>query len=213
VAARAKEDREAAATAVFRTAECYRKLGKTAEATAAYNRVVSEFADQKKLAGESRAQLARGVSDTAPVSQAEARKKFREMLQTGMNIEKAYLDYVNQQVSLGAAREARKWAPEAILARLQAELSAFDAGLYPKLPASPRTAEARDARAAYRKSLVTAESGLKQNYEHALVEYKLGINQQTDVLRASLQLLDVQLQLAAFDAGLSYTPVAGAMAP
>src|ERR1039457_5276610 len=51
------EDRKSAATALFRLAECYRKQGKNDQATAAYKRVVQEFADQNKLAEQSRSHL------------------------------------------------------------------------------------------------------------------------------------------------------------
>src|SRR5881628_3833872 len=46
--------RQAVATAIFRLAECYRKQGKTNEATAQYTRVVRDFADQTKLVELSR---------------------------------------------------------------------------------------------------------------------------------------------------------------
>src|SRR5437899_4070583 len=44
------EQRKLAATAVFRLAECYRKLGKTNEAAAQYERILREFSDQSDLA-------------------------------------------------------------------------------------------------------------------------------------------------------------------
>ncbi len=50
-------NRQAAATAVFRLAETYQKLGKTNEARAQYERVVFEFADQLALAGAASKQL------------------------------------------------------------------------------------------------------------------------------------------------------------
>src|SRR6266542_1900654 len=40
--------RKVIATAVFRLGECYRKLGKTNEAQAFYQRVVRDFADQEQ---------------------------------------------------------------------------------------------------------------------------------------------------------------------
>jgi len=57
VLAQFDEDRKSAATALFRIAECYRKQGKNDQATAAYKRVVQEFADQTKLADQSRSHL------------------------------------------------------------------------------------------------------------------------------------------------------------
>src|SRR5437762_11171031 len=52
------KDRKMAATAVFRLGESYRKQGKTNEASAQYERVVREFADQPELATISRQNLA-----------------------------------------------------------------------------------------------------------------------------------------------------------
>ena len=52
------EQRKLAATAVFRLGECYRKLGKTNEATAQYERILRQFADQTPLADLSRQNLA-----------------------------------------------------------------------------------------------------------------------------------------------------------
>jgi ankyrin repeat protein len=50
------QNRQLAATAVFRLAECYRKLGKTNEARVQYQRIVQEFPDQTALADLSRKQ-------------------------------------------------------------------------------------------------------------------------------------------------------------
>jgi tetratricopeptide (TPR) repeat protein len=52
------KDRKLAATAVFRLGECFRKLGRTNDALAQYQRVVSEFTDQPTLVTLSRQNLA-----------------------------------------------------------------------------------------------------------------------------------------------------------
>src|SRR5436305_11465181 len=44
------EQRKLAATAIFRLGECYRKLGKTNEASGQYERILREFSDQTTLA-------------------------------------------------------------------------------------------------------------------------------------------------------------------
>src|SRR5205809_1724960 len=48
------EQRKLAATAVFRLGECYRKLGKTNDASAQYERVLRQFGDQTTLSDLSR---------------------------------------------------------------------------------------------------------------------------------------------------------------
>jgi len=60
--------RKEMATAVFRLAECYRKLGKTNEAVACYQRLVTEFPDQTTLASLGRAQLGGGSTTRNPNS-------------------------------------------------------------------------------------------------------------------------------------------------
>lgn len=58
LAAQFDKSRPVAATAIFRLGECYRKLGRTNEAVAQYDRVVREFSDQQTLATLSRQNLA-----------------------------------------------------------------------------------------------------------------------------------------------------------
>jgi ankyrin repeat protein len=57
VASRFDEQRKVAATALFRLAECHRKLGKTTEAQQYYRRIVSEFPDQENLVAQASAFL------------------------------------------------------------------------------------------------------------------------------------------------------------
>lgn len=52
------KDRQLAATAIFRLGECYRKLGKTNDAAAEYQRIIKEFSDQQTLVTLSRQNLA-----------------------------------------------------------------------------------------------------------------------------------------------------------
>ncbi len=67
VLAQADEQRRVAATAMFRLAECYRKQGKTNEATAEYGRLLRDYADQTTLATLSRQNLA-GLGVAAPAA-------------------------------------------------------------------------------------------------------------------------------------------------
>src|SRR5216684_3729512 len=52
-----EEQRKLAGTAVFRLGECYRKLGRTNDAAAQYERILREFSDQSTLADLSRQSL------------------------------------------------------------------------------------------------------------------------------------------------------------
>jgi len=65
-------DRQLAATAIFRLGECYRKLGRTNEANAQYQRLVREFPEQTQLAQLSRAFLPSGNSAIVASGAAES---------------------------------------------------------------------------------------------------------------------------------------------
>jgi len=71
LAARFDQDRQIAATAIFRLGECYRAQGRTNEAAAQYQRILHDFADQPTLATLSRQDLAgmmQGLKQQAEVS-------------------------------------------------------------------------------------------------------------------------------------------------
>ena len=74
------EHRKFAATAVFRLGECYRKLNKTNEAVAQYQRVVREFSDQSTLTELSQKQVAAlaGQSSQQATASPPGRKGDRE---------------------------------------------------------------------------------------------------------------------------------------
>src|SRR5208282_126766 len=57
LAAQFDQDRQVAATAIFRLGECYRKLGQTNDAVVQYQRIAREFSDQETLATLSRQNL------------------------------------------------------------------------------------------------------------------------------------------------------------
>jgi ankyrin repeat protein len=95
------QERPLAATAIFRLGECYRKLGRTNEANAQYERIVREFPDQAQLAqlsqgylpvigGGATPGLAAG-SPPLPSDEAEFLSKAIKSFQTSP-------DLVNQQL-------------------------------------------------------------------------------------------------------------------
>jgi tetratricopeptide (TPR) repeat protein len=65
------QDRQIAATAIFRLGECYRKLGQTNDAVVQYQRIVREFPDQKTLATLSQQNLT-GLGTTPQTSSPSA---------------------------------------------------------------------------------------------------------------------------------------------
>jgi len=132
------EERKAAATALFRMAECYRKQGKTAEATAAYKRVVQEFRDQTKLVEASRNFLpktAAGSSIPADVVAArqahDARLLYRKLLLDEIALVEGQIQQMERRVDIGTA--SREGPEMTALKKEQLELrrtlAAFDAGV------------------------------------------------------------------------------------
>src|SRR3954469_1717856 len=72
VIAQSDEERKVIATALFRLGECYRKLGKTNEATAQFRRILRDFSDQEQLTTLSRNTLGKlGVLPAATETLAE----------------------------------------------------------------------------------------------------------------------------------------------
>ena len=122
-----RDARMAAATALFRMAECYRKLGKAEQANSAYARVVSEFPDQGDLAAQSRAKLPAGFP--IPLTpQQQALSGVRNALMGNVQIAKANRDFVQKQLSLGAVADIDTYASQIALAEAESRLAAWDAG-------------------------------------------------------------------------------------
>src|SRR5437588_8505179 len=67
-----QEQRKVVATALFRLGECYRKLGKTNEASAQYQRIIRDFSEQEQLVKLSRGNVAK-VGGGAAISQSGER--------------------------------------------------------------------------------------------------------------------------------------------
>jgi TolA-binding protein len=131
-------DRETAAAALFRLAECYRKQGKSPEATSAYARIVGEFPDRTRLANESRPHLPEYAKPAAP-DLAALRKQYRATLEKDVEIAQSNSDYIRNQVQLGAYSPLEMFAPQRNLAEAKGRLAAWDAGvLKPEPPFSMR---------------------------------------------------------------------------
>jgi tetratricopeptide (TPR) repeat protein len=89
LAAQFDQDRQIAATAIFRLGECYRKLGQTNDAVVQYQRILREFSDQQTLATLSRQNLtglettpqASSTPATTDESMANIEKQVREISQ------------------------------------------------------------------------------------------------------------------------------------
>src|ERR1041384_6529986 len=67
VVAQSDEQRKVVATALFRLGECYRKLGRTNEANAQFQRILSDFSEQEQLVTLSRRMVPPSTMRTSTV--------------------------------------------------------------------------------------------------------------------------------------------------
>jgi len=135
-----ENDRKSAATALFRMAESYRKLGKNNEAIAAYRRLSRDFPDQTKLAEQSRNHLVNtfklnpqpaGNSPEEPQDVVEARRRYRATLEEEVKLKEEQLAAVEKQYNFGAVNTQGILNVKTDILRLKRELAAFDAGMAP----------------------------------------------------------------------------------
>jgi ankyrin repeat protein len=140
------DQRKVAGTAVFRLAECYRKLGKTNEAGVQYQRVVRDFADQTNLVTLSRKELDRMPQFRQPqiVSRAvpdpnEARDRQRDLLQQELKLVEQQLTNMQMQASAGRASSGEVIAVEREILSLKRQMAALDATVRPDLLTLPIT--------------------------------------------------------------------------
>ncbi len=199
-------DRETAATALFRLAECYRKQGRTDLAIAAYRRIVQEFADQTRLAVQSRRYLPNSQPKTAAritPQMAEARRKYREILGKGILTAQKNWDFIKKQSDLGAVSYLETYEPQRMLTQLQGELAAFDAGLIQPQPAAPDNPKTAEARKRYRELLAQEVELAQKSYEGSRKRYELGVMDLNALEQTELLVYNTELKLYAFDAGFA----------
>ena len=146
--------RQTAATALFRMAECYRKQGNRPQAIAAYQRLLKDFADQGKLAAQSRTLLATTYSVSPAGSPAagdpgdkakfdrlinaqkqeqaktdEARARYRDTIVEEMAVAEKHLSLARDRQRAGVSNADAVFDLEGKLLLLKRELAAFDAGM------------------------------------------------------------------------------------
>ncbi len=143
--------RQTAATALFRIAECDRRLGRSSDAIAAYKRVVQEFADQHKLVEDSLAVLAStyhalpATGATATPEQAklarqeqqqkeQARKVYQQTLAEEIKIAEAQLNVAQERFRGGVAGLQEVTKARMDLVHAQEKLESFNAGITPTPP-------------------------------------------------------------------------------
>ncbi|HEY5910392.1 MAG TPA: ankyrin repeat domain-containing protein [Verrucomicrobiae bacterium] len=126
------KDRKLAATAVFRLAECYRKQGNTNDATAQYERVLREFADQTQLTGLSRQCLAT-LGATPPPStpgtlSSAARQEQKRLLEEEVKLVEKKLSSQQKQIETGVTSPDELLPTQRELLQLKRKIAALDSG-------------------------------------------------------------------------------------
>lgn len=126
------KDRKLAATAVFRLAECYRKQGNTNEASAQYDRVLREFADQSQLVTLARQNLAAlGGTPAAPASTTSsdaARQEQKRLLEQEIALVEKKLSSEQKQLEVGRATPDDLLSTQRELLQLKRQIAVLETG-------------------------------------------------------------------------------------
>jgi ankyrin repeat protein len=116
VIGRADDQRRVAATAVFRLAECYRKQGKTNEATGEYRRLLRDYADQTTLVNLSRQNLTGlgatpatvvGAADLAAVGSTDEEEREIRRIKALIKDSPDLINARNQEIYRSGSENAR----------------------------------------------------------------------------------------------------------
>jgi ankyrin repeat protein len=141
LSARFDQDRKLAATAIFRLGEVYRKQGKTNEATAQYERIVREFADETVLATLSRQNLsglgARTEVAVAPGLSQAAQQEQKRLLAEEIKLVEQELAETRQQVEVGRAPQQDVRTKERELLQLRRQIAGLEVGPGPSDESNP----------------------------------------------------------------------------
>src|SRR6266480_1086533 len=126
------EQRKLAATAIFRLGECFRKLGKTNEASSQYERIVQEFSDQTTLADLSRQNLVGMGAVPKPLpGQAlsrTARMEQKRLLEEEIGLAEGELKRATEMVKQNLASTSGLVPLQRDLLGLRRQLAALDLG-------------------------------------------------------------------------------------
>jgi ankyrin repeat protein/tetratricopeptide (TPR) repeat protein len=122
------KDRQLAATAVFRLGECYRKLGKTNEAVAQYERIIKEFSDQPTLVTLSRQNLTGLNVVSAPESSGSHESSLLDAEANAASLQ-AQLKEIEKMSHDQKVIYVQQTFPNAILTTLMQELNSAEQNL------------------------------------------------------------------------------------
>ena len=137
------QNRQLAATAIFRLGECYRKLGRTNEAVAQYERILNEFPNQTTLNTLSRQNLAGIGLQPAPTA-SRAQQQLKELLAKQITLAEQDLADTQKLFQMGKATQGEIRAAEREVLRLRQQVAALDSNKAELLDLSPPATSEED---------------------------------------------------------------------
>lgn len=179
---RYRDDRTTAATALFRAAECYRKLGETTEADAAYNQLIAQFPDQTALVDRSRQLRATQPAAKPPIDTTEM-----QLLHQKYDLAVQHMNQVRHAMELGL--ESQTELKQAQTAVIRAQLSMLNQQAAAVGPAAD--AQRRQRRVLLEQLVAIAQESLAEEERR----FRLGAVGPDAVNQRKSQLLDLQLEL------------------
>jgi tetratricopeptide (TPR) repeat protein len=179
---RYRDDRTTAATALFRAAECYRKLGETTEADAAYNQLIAQFPDQTALVDRSRQLRATQPAAKPPIDTTEM-----QLLHQKYDLAVQHMNQVRHAMELGL--ESQTELKQAQTAVIRAQLSMLNQQAAAVGPAADD--QRRQRRVLLEQLVAIAQESLAEEERR----FRLGAVGPDAVNQRKSQLLDLQLEL------------------
>ncbi len=125
------KDRQLAATAIFRLGECYRAQGKTNEAATQYQRIISEFPDQKTLEMLSRQNLTgmgATIASGGPAVSDASRQKQQQLLDEEIKVVEKQLQSQQAEVTAGVLQPGELLTTQKQLLELKRQAAALEGG-------------------------------------------------------------------------------------
>jgi ankyrin repeat protein len=191
VVTQADEQRKVVATALFRLGECYRKLGRTNEAAAFYQRITRDFSEQEQLAKLAADFLKPSIATTSAGNSSELVRELQrraavlkvESMTARMEFDRLTTLSVEQLARSGAATN------NPALAQLEPQLLVTEQKLVTlRQQFGEQHPEVKAATA--------LQKTIQQQYEEALKGMVMSARQRADALAEQLRAVDEELKKA-----------------
>jgi len=181
------DERATFANALFRLAECYRKLGRSAEADAAFSRLIAQFPEQTALVERSRQ-----LRNTQPTGKSPANDAEMRLLREKYDLAVQQLQEVQRSLELGMVGTSEMTKAESAMIRAQLAMIDRQSVIAPGTGAEQLRKQ--------RRSMLEQLIGIAQKALEAEEQrYKLGVAGTDAVNRRRSELLDLEIELAHLD--------------